>query len=623
MIQSTYRFSLDIHEDHSNVCLNVKKGDTNSRKLYITLMENGNPYEISEDCYAVFTATKPDGKLVSNDCVIEDDTIIYELPPQYTAVSGVMDCEVQLYGADDALLTSPRFIIMVAGTIADDPGNVNGNGSGGGLDGIGKGNTTNIRSGATVSEINAIIAGAEGTILFPAGKEIAISQQIYIANKKNLVIDFNGCTIKQASQFPESNVARVDRNTLVLVDNCSGIVIRNGVFDNDTQSNGLSNCSGVCLYKSVSTVKDCAFKNADYHHLVVKNGYVVGENLTFKNLGNTDGMSDVYTTCDDGGSVETHWRNIKSTRDSRCLGQLFYFGVTTDEQKNYHTVDTAAANNCGPVIDLRGGEGYFKNIRGDNCGILLAQTTGNVTEANSPAVTFENVHLTDVIPDSSAAGIFLSSCRKAHFNNILIERSVETSNNLFRCIRLGYSTDRVSDVRISNFRYKGLAPWTFLSVQKDTSCFIENAVAETQPTAWAVYSSDSTGKNTIKIENLECENKKIRELSETPARIVMSNAYRSFGTTAERPTPFPCETVFYYDTDLGKPVLWNGSAWEGIAGPDATSVTIAKAEDGTVTITIPMSDGTTDTCVLNPGEDGWPVSATMNGVTKPIEWEGW
>lgn len=57
--------------------------------------------------------------------------------------------------------------------------------------------------------------------------------------------------------------------------------------------------------------------------------------------------------------------------------------------------------------------------------------------------------------------------------------------------------------------------------------------------------------------------------------------------------------------------------------PDATSVTIAKAEDGTVTITIPMSDGTTDTCVLNPGEDGWPVSATMNGVTKPIEWEGW
>ena len=56
--------------------------------------------------------------------------------------------------------------------------------------------------------------------------------------------------------------------------------------------------------------------------------------------------------------------------------------------------------------------------------------------------------------------------------------------------------------------------------------------------------------------------------------------------------------------------------------PDANPVKIAQAEDGTITITMPMSDGTTDTCVLNPGEDGWPASVTVNGVTKPLEWEG-
>lgn len=119
MIQSTYRFSLDIHEDHSNVCLNVKRGDTNSRKLHITLTEDGFPYEISDECYAVFTATKPDGKIVYNDCDIDDDTIIYELTPQTTAASGVMDCEIQLYGADDALLTSSRFLIVVDDTVYD------------------------------------------------------------------------------------------------------------------------------------------------------------------------------------------------------------------------------------------------------------------------------------------------------------------------------------------------------------------------------------------------------------------------------------------------------------------------------------------------------------------------
>lgn len=119
MIQSTFRFSLDIHEEHSNVCLNVKKGDTNSRKLHITLTEEGIPYEISDECYAVFTATKHDGKVLYNDCVIDDDTIIYELTPQTTASSGVMDCEIQLYGADDALLTSPRFLIVVDDTVYD------------------------------------------------------------------------------------------------------------------------------------------------------------------------------------------------------------------------------------------------------------------------------------------------------------------------------------------------------------------------------------------------------------------------------------------------------------------------------------------------------------------------
>ena len=57
--------------------------------------------------------------------------------------------------------------------------------------------------------------------------------------------------------------------------------------------------------------------------------------------------------------------------------------------------------------------------------------------------------------------------------------------------------------------------------------------------------------------------------------------------------------------------------------PAATSAKIAKATDGTVTITTPMSDGTTSVCVLTPGADGWPVMATIDGNAKSITWEGW
>ena len=117
MNASKYRFSLDIHEPHSSVCLDVKRGDTNSRILLITLTEGGFPYQISPECYAVFTATKPDGKIVFNHCTIEENKIIYVLTPQTVAVEGRLDCEIKLYGADDMLITSPCFDIIVRDTV--------------------------------------------------------------------------------------------------------------------------------------------------------------------------------------------------------------------------------------------------------------------------------------------------------------------------------------------------------------------------------------------------------------------------------------------------------------------------------------------------------------------------
>jgi hypothetical protein len=119
MIDSKYRISLDIHSTISNVRLKCKRGDT-SRIICTTLTENGFPYHISEDCYAAFTATKPDGNVVFNKCKINDNVIEYEFTPQTAAVSGVMKCEIKLYGADDKLITSPSFILVVSDTAYDE-----------------------------------------------------------------------------------------------------------------------------------------------------------------------------------------------------------------------------------------------------------------------------------------------------------------------------------------------------------------------------------------------------------------------------------------------------------------------------------------------------------------------
>lgn len=116
MTNSYYKISLDIHDHGSNVSLRAKKGDT-GRLLYITLMDGRNPYVITNDCYAVFAAKKADGNILFNKCTIVGNTIAYAFTPQTTSAVGKADCEIKLYGADDKLLTSARFTLLVDDTV--------------------------------------------------------------------------------------------------------------------------------------------------------------------------------------------------------------------------------------------------------------------------------------------------------------------------------------------------------------------------------------------------------------------------------------------------------------------------------------------------------------------------
>ena len=116
MTNSYYKISLDIHDHGSNVSLKAKKGDT-GRLLYITLMDGRAPYVISNECRAVFTAKKADGKKLYNDCTIIGNAITYAFTPQTTSCVGRAECEIKLYGAENKLLTSARFTLLVEDTV--------------------------------------------------------------------------------------------------------------------------------------------------------------------------------------------------------------------------------------------------------------------------------------------------------------------------------------------------------------------------------------------------------------------------------------------------------------------------------------------------------------------------
>lgn len=116
MTNSYYKISLDIHDHGSHVSLKAKRGDT-GRLLYITLMDGRKPYVITSECYAVFTAKKADGNILYNKCSIIGNTITYAFTPQTTSAVGQADCEIKLYGAEDKLLTSARFALIVEDTV--------------------------------------------------------------------------------------------------------------------------------------------------------------------------------------------------------------------------------------------------------------------------------------------------------------------------------------------------------------------------------------------------------------------------------------------------------------------------------------------------------------------------
>lgn len=119
MIYADHKITLDVHDAVSPVTVSVKKGNT-GRRLLINLTEEGCPYQFSDECYAVFTAEKPDGNVVFNNCSIDGDVITYALTPQTVAAVGLMNCEIMLYGAYDRLITSASFNIIVEDTIYDE-----------------------------------------------------------------------------------------------------------------------------------------------------------------------------------------------------------------------------------------------------------------------------------------------------------------------------------------------------------------------------------------------------------------------------------------------------------------------------------------------------------------------
>lgn len=105
-------FVLDIDGTASQEQLVVRKGDT-ARRLRVNFASDGRPYRIADGCYAVLSATKPDGHVLFNNCTIWNSNVLYDFTEQTVSAVGMMECEIIIYGSGGAQVTSAMFTIIV------------------------------------------------------------------------------------------------------------------------------------------------------------------------------------------------------------------------------------------------------------------------------------------------------------------------------------------------------------------------------------------------------------------------------------------------------------------------------------------------------------------------------
>lgn len=114
-----YRISLDIHDNSAQASISLKHGDTGA-KIIASLYEHGEPYIISDDSYAVFFAVKADEAKICNNCIIQDNTVVYDVTEQTVSADGRVDCEFVLYDSSARQITAPRFTLFVYKTLLED-----------------------------------------------------------------------------------------------------------------------------------------------------------------------------------------------------------------------------------------------------------------------------------------------------------------------------------------------------------------------------------------------------------------------------------------------------------------------------------------------------------------------
>jgi hypothetical protein len=123
-----YNIDVDFHSLKHLDVVYTKQYDENSRYIVANVWKDSEIYTIPDGAIAIFACTKRDNTGIFNQCIIENNQIIYPISLQTTILDGNLDAEFRLYKTIDngdgttmqKLLSTPKFKIRVDKSALDD-----------------------------------------------------------------------------------------------------------------------------------------------------------------------------------------------------------------------------------------------------------------------------------------------------------------------------------------------------------------------------------------------------------------------------------------------------------------------------------------------------------------------
>lgn len=121
MAKTYNRLNIEVKEAVIDI-ITVKQNDANSRYLAVLLTDDGVPVNLTRHTVR-FSAVKPDGRRIFNNCVITDAAkgrFQVEMTNQVLAVPGIIYAEFTIYGENETeVLTTQTFSITVVKNLPD------------------------------------------------------------------------------------------------------------------------------------------------------------------------------------------------------------------------------------------------------------------------------------------------------------------------------------------------------------------------------------------------------------------------------------------------------------------------------------------------------------------------